>query len=378
MSTDPQLAEEFVKFLNTQLKECREQLQVAIEENAVLRQEIAAIRAAQDGRVGQERQLEVGGSSDPSALRSDAQETVDYLEAELEQLKEELTAAREEAEARAEDAIQWRMRYDASQSSVVERDSDIKKKKAMEHLYETMCSSLMDSIGPKTTIIDSAKEYTDFQAFMTELSGSLTNQIDASESRVVFELPKLQILSKAARNACDDRFGFYGNLLQWCTSPSQNALLLCPEYLYGGGGIEGAQQWADATEWSSLVGTRLELFDTDGERLVYAGTFLIHKGPVCCGLQNLPNTGDGVVEQLAQRTFNPASKSQRHKAKTYLPVLREMYKKGEATLQVLGLQRVGFNTKFFEILRRAYVKRGKTRARARSETARSNCFWILW
>lgn len=100
MSTDPQLAEEFVKFLNTQLKECREQLQVAIEvrtcqtprhfcivhftqsmcavlilvqENAVLRQEIVAIRAAQDGQVGQERQLEVGGSSDPSALRSDVQ-----------------------------------------------------------------------------------------------------------------------------------------------------------------------------------------------------------------------------------------------------------------------------------------------------------------
>ncbi|KAL7277543.1 hypothetical protein ACG7TL_008466 [Trametes sanguinea] len=116
---------------------------------------------------------------------------------------------------------------------------------------------------------------------------------------------------------------------------------------------------------------RLELFDTDGERLVYAGTFLIHKGPGCCGLQNLPNAGDGVVEQLPQRTFNPASKSQRHRAKTYLPVLRDMYMKGEATLQVLGLQRVGFNTKFFEILRRAYVKCGKTRARARSETARS-------
>ncbi|KAI9069352.1 hypothetical protein FKP32DRAFT_1682972 [Trametes sanguinea] len=107
-------------------------------------------------------------------------------------------------------------------------------------------------------------------------------------------------------------------------------------------------------------------------RSPHTGTFLVHKGPICFGLQDLPHTsGDGLVSELAQRTFNPASKSQRAKAKTYLSVLGEMYKKGEATLQVLGLQRVGFNAKFYEILRRAYNKRGKMRARARSETARS-------
>lgn len=38
-------------------------------------------------------------------------------------------------------------------------------------------------------------------------------------------------------------------------------------------------------------------------------------------------------------------------------------------MQVLGLQRVGFNDKFFGVLRRAYGKRSK--GRARSETQRS-------
>lgn len=38
-------------------------------------------------------------------------------------------------------------------------------------------------------------------------------------------------------------------------------------------------------------------------------------------------------------------------------------------MQVLGLQRVGFNEKFFGILRKAYGKR--SRGRARSETQRS-------
>lgn len=38
-------------------------------------------------------------------------------------------------------------------------------------------------------------------------------------------------------------------------------------------------------------------------------------------------------------------------------------------MQVLGLQRVGFNEKFFGVLRKAYGKRSK--GRARSETQRS-------
>ncbi|KAJ2990596.1 hypothetical protein NUW54_g8423 [Trametes sanguinea] len=274
MSTDPHLAGEFVKFLNTQLQECREQLQQSIQENALLREQVKTI-----------------GLLDLPVPPSDDQETIGILEAELEQVKEELAAAREDAETKAQDATKWRIRYETSLSSAAERDSDMKKKRAMDQLFDSMCLSLSTRIGSKTTSAVSAQEYTQFRTFMADLSGSLTSQSDSAESRVVFDLPKLQILSKAARNACDDSFGFYGDLLQWCASPSQNALLYCPEYTYiSGGGNDGAQQWAHATEWSSLVGRRLELFDTNGEHLVYAGTFLVHKGPMCFGWQDLPHT----------------------------------------------------------------------------------------
>ncbi|KAJ2983750.1 hypothetical protein NUW54_g10599 [Trametes sanguinea] len=314
MSTDPHLAGEFVKFLNTQLQECREQLQQSIQgeqelvmlpsgfselwENALLREQVKTI-----------------GLLDLPVPPSDDQETIGILEAELEQVKEELAAAREDAETKAQDATKWRIRYETSLSSAAERDSDIKKKSTMDQLFDSMCLSLSTCIGSKTTSADSAQEYTQFRSFMADLSGSLTSQSDSAESRVVFDLPKLQILSKAARNACDDSFGFYGDLLQWCASPSQNALLYCPEYTYiSGGGNDGAQQWAHATEWSSLVGRRLELFDTNGEHLVYAGTFLVHKGPMCFGWQDLPHTsGDGLVNELAQRTFNGERQSLQEK-----------------------------------------------------------------
>lgn len=69
------------------------------------------------------------------------------------------------------------------------------------------------------------------------------------------------------------------------------------------------------------------------------------------------------------RTFDPASKSQKTKARAYLHALAELYTEGAISVQVLGLQRVGFNEKFFGVLRRAYGKRSKTRAR--SETQRS-------
>ncbi|CDO72639.1 hypothetical protein BN946_scf184985.g58 [Trametes cinnabarina] len=325
VSADPQLTGEFANFLNAQLKECREQLRRITEENILLKAQVDAIELRQ-----------------PSVVESDVQESIENLEAELEELKNELSVAREEAEIKAQEATTWRMRCEAAQSSTAERQVDLKRTAAKDELFVNMRSHV--------------------------------NSVDVGNDRVVFDLPKLQILPKAAQSACEGGFGFYGDLLRWCSAPSQNALLLCPDYTYTPGlGMEATQQWSHATDWTALAGTRHELFDTDGERLVYAGTFLFHKGPVRFDLRELqPAAGGPLIDQLAQHTFNPSSKTQRAKGKTYLPVLRELYEKGEATIQVLGLQRVGFNTRFFNILRKAYLRRGKMRARARSETVRSS------
>ncbi|OJT01652.1 hypothetical protein TRAPUB_7910 [Trametes pubescens] len=248
---------------------------------------------------------------------------------------------------------------------------------------------------------------------MSKLSGSATTDTHATESRVVFDKPKLQILPKVraisyrSLKTCvdisvrlrsppgafstfvnreirrhssfpilsDGGFAFFGGLLQWCDPPSQNALLICPtrHYTPNSAPVESKgphSSWSKATEWASLPSQRREIFDADGDQLVYAGTFLVHAGPKVLQLEDLPQpVNEALLRELACRTFDPASKSQKTKAKAYLRALAQLYTEGAITVQVLGLQRVGFNDKFFSILRKAYGKRSK--GRARSETQRS-------
>lgn len=91
----------------------------------------------------------------------------------------------------------------------------------------------------------------------------------------------------------DGGFAFFGGLLQWCNPPSQNALLICPtrHYTPHSGPAEPTSSrtsWSTATQWASLASQRREIFDTDGDQLIYAGTFLVHAGPKVLRLQDLP------------------------------------------------------------------------------------------
>ncbi|KAI0333294.1 hypothetical protein GY45DRAFT_1319915 [Cubamyces sp. BRFM 1775] len=367
ISADPQLSSEFVKFLTAQLKESREELQKVNQENESLKCQLAAAKASGP------QETEVDTLKD--------METITRLEAEIAKLKEELAATRLQAEADSRDATAWRTRSNITKPETSQELSELQKRIAISKVVEIMRKELesVSSKGPIDWSTNPSAEYLKFRGFMQELAGSDERQDDSSESRVVFDLPKLQLLSKAAQNACDGGFAFFGPLLRWCEGSSHNALLFGPEYHYAlnrdGGSADGST-WTAMTEWTSLVGKRHEVFDTDpaGEKLVYVGTYLFHAGPRTCTLRDLDEPYDtAMVQALASRTFTPETKSQRGKAKTYLPALGEIYKEGLATFQVLGLQRVGFNDRFFDILRKAYHKRGKTRVsgRSRSETIRS-------
>ncbi|KAH9888457.1 hypothetical protein C8Q73DRAFT_655407 [Cubamyces lactineus] len=360
ISADPQLASEFVKFLTAQLKECREELQKVNEENVSLKCQLQGARSFSPKESGVD------------ALSEDA-ETIARLGVEIAELKEELATTRLKAEADAQDAAAWRARSDVTKPETSQELGELQKRIAVNKLIEIMRKELEVSI-----LYGFLGLYPQFRKFMRELAGSDTHQDHSSESRVVFDLPKLQLLSKAAHNACDGGFAFFGPLLRWCEGPSHNALLFGPGYHYAlnGSSADGAS-WTATAEWTSLVGKRHEIFDTDpaGEKLVYVGTYLFHAGPKSCSIQDLNEPCDAaMVQALASHTFKPETKSQRGKAKTYLPALGEIYKEGLATFHVLGLQRVGFNDKFFDILRKAYHKRGKARVsgrRSRSETIRS-------
>ncbi|KAI0657683.1 hypothetical protein C8Q70DRAFT_259670 [Cubamyces menziesii] len=367
VSADPQLTSEFVKFLTAQLKECREELQKANQENLTLKRQLEAAKSS-------------GSNEARVDMPSEDSETIAFLQTKVAELKEELATTRLKAQADSQDAAAWRARSNATMPETSQELHNLQKRIAVKKLVETMRKELESIFHkvPPDSVVDSRVEYPKFRKFMQELAGSDTHQnVLAPESRVVYGRPKLQLLSEAARGACDGVFAFFGPLLRWCEGSSHNALLFGPQYHYAlNGGSADGNSWTETTEWTSLVGKRYEIFDTDpsGEKLVYVGTFLIHAGPKSCSIEDLNEAHDSaMVRALASRTFTSETKSQRGKAKTYLPALGEIYKEGLGRFHILGLQRVGFNDKFFDILRKAYHKRDKARAsvRCRSETVAS-------
>ncbi|KAI0628375.1 hypothetical protein C8Q77DRAFT_452663 [Trametes polyzona] len=358
LGTDPQLTAEFVKFLNAQLQTCRDQSDKLSKENAELRE-----------RLEQAPELDatVEGAS--------------RLAKKIVELKAELVNAYDSAERSRNEAAIWRERYEKSQKvpCTIDDLGDLQRKAAVEKVKRYMKDEFHQYVyGPSDkSSPEATTKYEEFIAFMTELSGSTTTNARDTESNVVFDTPKLQILPKAAIAASDGGFASFGPLLQLCKSPSPNAFLIYPTHHYtphtGLVTESTTLSWTTFTQWNELAGQRREVLHTEDGHLVYIGTFLFHDGPAVLRLPDLSSLlSEDTLQELARRTFDPASKAQRTKARAYLQALRELYEEGETvTIRVLGLQRVGFNEKFFGILRKGYARRSKAVARARSVTRRS-------
>ena len=64
-----------------------------------------------------------------------------------------------------------------------------------------------------------------------------------------------------------------------------------------------------------------------------------------------------MLQSLARGSFNALNSNHKAKAKIHTPILAELLREGTATVQLLGLQRVGFNNALLQILLRAHNKR---------------------
>ncbi|KAL1945236.1 hypothetical protein VTO73DRAFT_2087 [Trametes versicolor] len=272
LGTNPQLTAEFVKFLNAQLQDCRDQLQRLNEENVSLKHNL-------------ESAPQRSGTSGPTD-----DQAVSGLKAEISTLKDELAALQITAEGHRKDAATWRERYEKAKTSITaENLGDLQRRAAVEKVMKVMKEDLVpQTITGLDTAPSTPEKFVEFRTFMSKLSGSAVADTHATESRVVFDKPKLQILPKAAIAASDGGFAFFGGLLQWCDPPSQNALLICPTRHYTphsgpADAMSSHTSWSTATQWASLASQRREIFDTDGDQLIYAGTFLVHAGPKCAG-----------------------------------------------------------------------------------------------
>ncbi|KAI0764342.1 hypothetical protein BD413DRAFT_698264 [Trametes elegans] len=347
---DQEVTVEFVRFLSAQLKESREQVDALDQENVALKS-----------------QLQKLASYITSPATAQDAHKVSELQGAVASLTEKLGASQATVEQQSMEIALWRTRYDAVQqlktTAAIQSIRNLQKHATTQKLLATMRGELANA--PSLAASATVSECEEFKLFMSKLgtSSSATEDNDR-ESRIVFDLPKLQILPKAAVKACGGKFDHFAGLVEWCAAPSRNALLFCPERLYDPSAASaGRPPWAETTEWSSLVGQHHELFAVEDGKLAYVGTFLFHAGPAALALPELPAASNNdLIEELARRTFRPESKSQHAKAKAYLPALAELYRQGAARVRVLGLQRIGFNDVFFQVLRKAYAKRGKQAA----------------
>ncbi|RDX47532.1 hypothetical protein OH76DRAFT_1484663 [Lentinus brumalis] len=350
LALKPEIASEFVRFLDAQLKEAREQLQRSTDDNVALRREFEAFRS------------DAGTASHGSAERSE----IESLRAEVSRLRKELEDAQESTRSHQAEASTWRTRYEQLKPQLA--NSAAHTAQILEKMREELAATTPHGSSTGQTLIQ-------FRALLHTLP-SVAASASPSGSKVVFHGTKLPpLLSKATLKACTGGVCFFGHLLEWVAASSQHAYTIFPEYRYNPKPSEGEPTWTAATDCDSLVGQQRELFYVDAGNICYAGTFLCHAGPRSVKAAVLAVDTESVAQAVARKTFNvniKSSQSRQAKAKTYMPLLADLYAEGTATVRILGLQRVGFNKKLFEILRKAHDQRDRRRSESASTSTLSD------
>nr|VWO99810.1 Fusaric acid biosynthesis protein 2 [Ganoderma boninense] len=289
---------------------------------------------------------------------------VTQLQVQIDALRKDRDDALALAATRQTEADSWKSRYE-------QLKPQLSQSAAMSlQLSDTIKEELVQFLSQRSTCTggeDPAK----FRVFMAGLPATVVTESFNQESCVVFKnAKKVPLLSKAAVKACIGGFAFFGTLLVWCTPPSQHACVVFPENEYNPKPtVEGAPKWSKTTsEWAALAGQQRELFYIDGENISYAGTFICHAGPKGANVSALGDTlDDTLLGAIAAKTLHLDMKNPKTRSsifKTYPPLLANLYRESSspATVQLLGLQRVGFNQTLFDILKAASRKRDRAAA----------------
>ncbi|KAI1788519.1 hypothetical protein LXA43DRAFT_974766 [Ganoderma leucocontextum] len=239
-------------------------------------------------------------------------------------------------------------------------------------LLRTIRQELVEFIGQQPAYPDvDGGHPMKFRTFIAGLPATAVPDALNHESRVIFRgVTNLPLLSKAAIKACVGGFAFFGTLLVWCAPPSQHACVVFPEYEYNPKpAAAGATTWTKTTpEWASFAGQQREVFYIDGANISYAGTFICHAGPRDAKVAEIGDAIDEtLLSALARKTLHLDTKNPKARStlsKSYTPRLADLYRgvSGPATVQLLGLQRVGFNKALFDILTASSRKRGRAAA----------------
>ncbi|KAI0710324.1 hypothetical protein C8T65DRAFT_648570 [Cerioporus squamosus] len=345
LALEPGVASEFVRYLNAQLKETRDKLQRSTEDNATLREELEALRT------------NAGLTSQGSAERSE----IERMQGEVNRLRKELDDARNSARGHQAEATMWRTRYEQLKPQLT--DAAAQTGKIIEKMRQELAAAAPHKSSTGQTLVQ-------FRALLRSLP-SIAASSSPSSSRVVFRGSNFL----AAVESTIGGFCFFGCLLEWSAPPSQHAYAIFPEYRYNPKPADDESTWTAATDCTSLAGEQRELFYVEGEDICYAGTFLCHAGPRSLKVADLAVDSQSLAQAVARKTFHvniKSTQSRQAKAKTYVPLLADLYTEGVATVRILGLQRVGFNKKLFEILRKAHGQRERKASESSSTNTMSS------
>ncbi|KAJ8454956.1 hypothetical protein ONZ51_g12726 [Trametes cubensis] len=173
------------------------------------------------------------------------------------------------------------------------------------------------------------------------------------ECTVVGELKRGFKFKRTDTRLCHEPVMFIQSHVAWIKYPQQHGLVICPRYEYGPTAtFSSASAWSRSTRWRAYAEEKCEVFYSRAGKIHYAGTYLCHSGPCALQLDDLgPLATDPLVSALAKatRTSNYRTTEQEE-----LGTIEELYNDGVLSIDIFGIERIGFNASLFDHMQMRY------------------------
>ncbi|KAH9888460.1 hypothetical protein C8Q73DRAFT_710242 [Cubamyces lactineus] len=174
-----------------------------------------------------------------------------------------------------------------------------------------------------------------------------------NESTVVGEVKRGFKFKRTDTRLCHEPVMFVQSHVAWIKYPQQHGLVICPRFEYGPTAtFNSASSWSRSTRWRAYAEEKCEVFYSRAGKIHYAGTYLCHSGPSALPLDELGALKtDALISALVKvtRTSNHRTTEQEE-----LETIDDLYSDGVLTVDIFGIERIGFNTPLYDNMRMRY------------------------
>ncbi|KAI0710325.1 hypothetical protein C8T65DRAFT_648580 [Cerioporus squamosus] len=207
--------------------------------------------------------------------------------------------------------------------------------------------------GPTSHVLDGSQRLGQFRQWLQSRPLLSSAQKGApTNASAVFKTANLPVLAMPASRACKAPPLFLGQLYRWITHSKQLGLVICPDYTYVPSATYAQRIWSRADQWHACGEQEREVFYHHAGEVHYAGTYVCHTGPGRLKVQDISRVGMG-TEEMVTRLESVTATGGKVPQEERNAVLA-LYREGSLTVNVLGLERVGFNDTLYSYLHVAY------------------------